>query len=57
VDHQPPSHPTKPQEAVPGEQCPAGAKIPLLKYLACYMTGGPISNGRILGDENDHVTF
>jgi len=29
----------------------------LLKYLARYLTGGPISNGRILSDENDHVTF
>ena len=29
----------------------------VLKYLARYVTGGPISNGRILRDENDHVTF
>jgi len=29
----------------------------LLKYLARYLTGGPISNGRMLDDENGHVTF
>jgi hypothetical protein len=29
----------------------------LLKYLARYLTGGPISNGRILSDENGLVTF
>jgi len=29
----------------------------VLKYLARYMSGGPISDGRILGDENGLVTF
>ena len=29
----------------------------VLKYLARYMTGGPISDRRIISDENDHVTF
>ena len=29
----------------------------VLKYLARYMTGGPISDGRIIRDENDYVTF
>jgi hypothetical protein len=29
----------------------------VLKYLARYMTGGPISDRRILRDENDRVTF
>ncbi len=38
---------------------PKGKSNPVwvLKYLACYMTGGPISNRRIIRDENDHVTF
>jgi len=38
---------------------PEGKSDPeqLLKYLAGYMSGGPISNGRILGDENGQVTF
>ena len=31
--------------------------VQVLKYLARYMTGGPISDRRIIGDENDHVTF
>jgi len=29
----------------------------VLKYLARYMTGGPISDRRIIHDENDRVTF
>ena len=29
----------------------------MLKYLARYMTGGPISDRRIIRDENDRVTF
>lgn len=29
----------------------------VLKYLARYMTGGPISDRRIIGDENGRVTF
>ena len=29
----------------------------VLKYLARYMTGGPISDRRIISDENDRVTF
>ena len=29
----------------------------VLKYLARYMTGGPISDRRIIADEQDHVTF
>ena len=29
----------------------------VLKYLARYLTGGPISDRRIVSDENDHVTF
>ena len=29
----------------------------VLKYLARYMTGGPISDRRIISDENHHVTF
>ena len=29
----------------------------VLKYLARYVAGGPISDSRILSDENDHVTF
>ncbi len=29
----------------------------VLKYLARYMTGGPISDRRIICDENDRVTF
>jgi hypothetical protein len=29
----------------------------VLKYLARYLTGGPISDRRIIGDEQDHVTF
>jgi len=38
---------------------PDGESTPdqVLKYLARYMTGGPISDSRILGDENDHVIF
>lgn len=38
---------------------PKGKSNPdqLLKYLAGYMSGGPISNGRILGDEHGHVVF
>ena len=29
----------------------------VLKYLARYLTGGPISDARLIGHENDHVTF
>jgi hypothetical protein len=29
----------------------------LLKYLARYVTGGPISDGRLIGCENGQVTF
>jgi hypothetical protein len=29
----------------------------VLKYLARYLTGGPISDRRIIHDEHDHVTF
>ena len=29
----------------------------VLKYLARYMSGGPISDRRIIADEHDHVTF
>lgn len=29
----------------------------VLKYLARYLTGGPISDQRIIRDENDRVTF
>ena len=29
----------------------------VLKYLARYLTGGPISDGRLLSHENGHVTF
>ena len=29
----------------------------VLKYLARYLTGGPISDRRLLADENGHVTF
>ena len=29
----------------------------VLKYLAKYMTGGPISDRRMIRDENDRVTF
>ena len=38
---------------------PKGKSDPawVLKYLASYLTGGPISNSRIIRDENDHVTF
>ena len=38
---------------------PKGKSNPdqLLKYLARYMTGGPISNGRIISAENQCVTF
>jgi len=38
---------------------PNGSSTPdqVLKYLARYLTGGPISDGRILGDENGRVTF
>jgi hypothetical protein len=38
---------------------PRGQSDPaqLLKYLAGYMAGGPISNARMLSDENGHVTF
>jgi len=38
---------------------PNGTSDPdqVLKYLARYMTGGPISNSRILSDENGRVTF
>jgi len=31
--------------------------VDVLKYLARYLTGGPISNSRIIRDEHDHVTF
>jgi len=31
--------------------------VEVLKYLARYMTGGPISDGRIIRDEDDRVTF
>jgi hypothetical protein len=38
---------------------PDGKSTPVevLKYLARYVTGGPISDGRIIRDENDYVTF
>jgi hypothetical protein len=41
------------------EAPPDGESDPdqLLKYLARYLSGGPISDGRILSDENDLVTF
>jgi hypothetical protein len=29
----------------------------VLKYLARYINGGPISNSRIIRDENDRVSF
>jgi hypothetical protein len=29
----------------------------VLKYLARYMTGGPIADSRLISQENDHVTF
>ena len=31
--------------------------VQVLKYLARYLTGGPISDGRIIRDENDRVFF
>jgi len=31
--------------------------VQVLKYLARYMTGGPISDGRLISDENDRVAF
>jgi len=38
---------------------PVGGSDPeqVLKYLARYMTGGPISNARIVGQHDDQVTF
>jgi hypothetical protein len=38
---------------------PEGKSDPdqLLKYLARYLSGGPISNSRIISDENGEVTF
>jgi hypothetical protein len=38
---------------------PKGKSDPacVLKYLARYMTGGPISDRRIIADQNDHVSF
>jgi Putative transposase/Transposase zinc-binding domain len=41
-------------EGPPKPECPPSQ---MLKYLTRYLTGGPISNGRIVGEKNGRVYF
>jgi hypothetical protein len=41
-------------EGPPKPDCPPSQ---MLKYLTKYMTGGPISNGRIVGEKNGRIYF